>query len=77
MDDKGDFHYKFRSYEETWKDRWKAIVQQTMKKPVNKVKLFMYNHGLLRMSGSEAIWLMLEVDEEKKKKVLKFKEDEK
>ena len=76
MDDKGEFHYKFRSYEETWKDRWKAKAQQAMKKPVNKVKLFMYNHGLLKMSGSEAIGLMLEVDEEKKKKVLKFKENE-
>ena len=77
MDDKGAFHYKFRSYEETWKDRWKVIAQQAVKKPVNKVKLFMYNHGLLRMSGYEAIRLMLEVDEEKKRKVLKFKEDEK
>lgn len=76
MDDKGEFHYKFRSYEETWKDRWKAKAQQAMKKPVNKVKLFMYNHGLLKMSGSEAIGLMLEVDDEKKKKGLKFKEDE-
>ena len=41
---------------------------------MNKVKLFMYNRGLLRMSGSEAICLMLEVDEEKKRKVLKFKD---
>ena len=43
-----------------------------MKKPVNKAKLFLYNHGLLKMSGTEAIWLMLEVNEEKKKKVLRM-----
>ena len=72
MDDKGKFHHKFRSYEETWKDRWKQKVQQAIKKPVNRVKLFMYNHGLLKMSGTEAIWLMLEGDEEKKKKVLRM-----
>lgn len=72
MDDKGRLHHKFRSYEETWMDRWKAMSQQAMKKPVNRVKLFMYNHGLLKMSRTEAIWLMLEVDEEKKKKVLRM-----
>ena len=72
MDEKGSFHSKFRSYEETWKDRWKQKAQQAMKKPVNKAKLFLYNHGLLKMSGNEALWLMLEVDEEKKKKVLRM-----
>lgn len=71
MDDKGMFHHNFRSYEETWRDRWKKNIQQNLKKPVNRVKLFLYNHGLLKTSGAEALWLMLEMDEEKKKKVLK------
>lgn len=70
MDDKGKFHYKFRSYEETWRDKWKQKIQQSMKKPVNRTKLFLVKHGLLKMSGTEAIWLMLEVEKEKKKKSL-------
>ncbi|MBR5781936.1 MAG: hypothetical protein IKY27_08145 [Bacteroidales bacterium] len=68
MDDNGKFHHKFRSYEENWKDKWKIKAQQVIKKPLNRAKLFMYNHGLLKMSGTEAIWLMLEVDGQQQKK---------
>lgn len=70
MDDKGNFHHKFRSYEENWRDKWKKKAEKSMKRPINRVKLFLYDHGLLKMSVPEAVWLSLEFDDDKKKKVL-------
>ena len=72
MDERGEYHSRFRSYEETWRDRWKAKARGRLKVPVNKTKLFLYRHGLLKMSGTEALWLMIETDDEKKKDVLKY-----
>lgn len=72
MDEKGNFYHKFRSYEETCRDRCKKKSMQAMKKPLNRVKLFLYNKGLWKMNGTEALWLMLEVDDEKKEKVLRM-----
>lgn len=70
IDDKGNFHHKFRSYEENWMDKWKKKAGKLMKRPVNRVKLFLYDHGLLKMSVPEAVWLSLEFDDDKKKKIM-------
>lgn len=71
MDDKGNFHHKFRSYEETWRDKWKKKAEKLMKKPVARAKLLLHNHGLLKMSESEAIWLSMQYDDEEKKRFLR------
>lgn len=70
MDDKGNFHHKFRSYEETWIDKWKQRTIKRMNRPVNRAKLFLYDHGLLKMSMPEAIKLNLQFDDGNKKKVM-------
>ena len=54
-------------------DQWKAKAEGWMKVPANKIKLFLYSRGLLKMSGTEALWLMIETDARKKKEALKFK----
>lgn len=71
MDADGKYHHKFRSYEETWRDKMEKKAKAALKKPINRTKLFLYNHGLLKMNSTEAIWLMLEVDEKKKERFLK------
>lgn len=71
MDEKGKLHHKFRSYSETWKDRLEKNLKTKLKKPINRTKLFLSKHGLLKLSSSEALWLMLDSDEDKKAKVLK------
>lgn len=73
MDERGEYHSRFRSYEETWKDQWKAKAEGWMKVPANKMKLFLFRRGLLKMSGTEALWLMIETDDRRKKEALKFK----
>ena len=76
MDERGEYHSRFRSYEETWRDQWKSKAEGWMKVPANKMKLFLYRRGLLKMSGTEALWLMIETDDRKKKEALsKFKRD--
>ena len=66
MDENGIFHHKFRDYEEGWIEKKKKIVRYRMNKHLNRIKLFLYNHGILKMSPSEAIWLMMEMKEEDK-----------
>ena len=68
MDVKGNFHHKFRSYEENWRDKWKKKAEKSMKRPINRVKLFLYDYGLLKMSVQEAVCLSMEFDDDKKKK---------
>ena len=73
MDEKGSIHSKFRSYEEKWRDKLKKKVSAWMNAPVKRTKLFLYNHGLLKINSMEAKWIMTEIDYKKLKHHLKDK----
>ena len=77
MDEKGCLHSKFRSYEEKWRDKLKKKVSAWMNAPVKRTKLFLYNHGLLKINSMEAKWIMTEIDYKKLKHHLKDKPSDK
>lgn len=65
MDETGHFHHKFRSYEETLKDKAKRKFKQFIKKSIRQKKSFSYNQEKLQQVSYESLLQMME-DEQKR-----------
>lgn len=68
MDKKGRFHHKFRSYEETRKDKAKRKVKLLMKKPSDKTTSFLSNNEVLQQESTKSILQILKNEQKRQNK---------